>query len=219
LLAISTSQSLAPTWLAPRLGAFQVQNPDLAVRLSADNNLIDFSTGEFHAAIRIGRGDWPGLKAHFLFRSHVTPICSPAFRDRHDLRDPEQLLDVPRLSSGDRWWADWMAMVGVAQGDGPPRPGIRLDNQVLEANAALAGSGVAMMTPMFWRAELDGGRLVQPFPQLLIPPSSHWLVYPETRRGQRKIGAFREWLLAEIAREKTVEPAEIFREPWAERVT
>jgi LysR family transcriptional regulator, glycine cleavage system transcriptional activator len=206
LLSISTAQTFATTWLAPRLGNFQVRHADLAVRLSTDNRLIDFSTGEFHAAIRMGRGGWPGLKCHFMFRLNYSPICSAEFAAGHRLDDPGRLLDVPRLSASDRWWADWLAEAGVAARGGAPDPGLVLDNQVIEANAALAGAGIALMTPMFWRRELSAGRLVQPFDHIHITPNSHWLVYP-------KIAAFRDWLLAEVEAEKAREPAALFVEP------
>ena len=213
LLSISTAQTFATTWLAPRLGAFQVRHPDLAVRLSTDNRVVDFSTGEFHAAIRIGRGGWSGLKCHFLFRTHVTPICSPDFRDGHGLERPEQLLDVPWLSPADSWWRDWLAGAGVEPREIAPAAGLVLDSQVMEANAVRAGAGVAMMTPMFWRAELEAGRLVQPFPHILVTATSNWLVYPEPRRAQPKIRAFRDWLIAEIDALKASEPPEIFEPP------
>jgi LysR family transcriptional regulator, glycine cleavage system transcriptional activator len=213
LLSVSAAQTFATTWLAPRLGAFQIRHPDLAVRLSTDNRLVDFSTGEFHAAIRIGRGGYSGLKCHFLFRSHVAPICSAEFAARHRLERPEQLHDVQWLSPTDSWWRDWLKGVGVAARETETLPGLVLDSQVMEANAAFAGSGIAMMTPMFWRSELDSGRLVQPFDHLYFPGTSHWLVYPETRRSQPKIAAFREWLLGEVREMKKAEPAELFLEP------
>ena len=68
----------------------------------------------------------------------------------------------------------------------------------MEANAAFSGAGIAMMTPMFWREELKAGRLVQPFDHAHITNRSHWLVYPEGRRNQPKIAAFRDWMLAEV---------------------
>jgi LysR family glycine cleavage system transcriptional activator len=213
LLSISTAQTFATTWLAPRLGGFQIRHPDLAVRLSTDNRIIDFSTGEFHTAIRMGRGDWPGLKCHFMFRLHFSPICSAEFAARHRLERPEQLLDLPRLSPGDDWWRDWFALAGVAPRAGAAEPGLALDNQVMEANAALAGAGCALMTPMFWRRDLVAGRLVQPFPQLHLSGRSHWLVYPEGRRNQAKIAMFRDWLLAEVRETAKTEPPEIFRLP------
>jgi LysR family glycine cleavage system transcriptional activator len=213
LLSLSAAQTLATTWLAPRLGRFQVRHPSLAVRLSTDNRLVDFSTGEFHAAIRVGRGDWPGLKCHFLFRMAFSPICTPDFVRAHDLTRPEQLLDVPRLSPRDDWWADWLADLGIAAPAAAADPGLVLDNQVMEANAAFAGSGIAMMTPLFWRDELAAGRLVQPFPHLHVTGRSHWLVYPEGRRNQPKIAAFRDWLLAEVEAEKAREPPGLFEAP------
>jgi LysR family transcriptional regulator, glycine cleavage system transcriptional activator len=213
LLSISTAQTFATTWLAPRLGTFQIRHPDLAVRLSTDNRLIDFATGEFHAAIRMGSGNWPGLKCHFLFRLHFTPICTPEFVERHTLQRPEQLLSLPRLSPGDKWWGDWFAAAGVEVGEGAIDPGFTLDNQVMEANVALAGTSCALMTPMFWRGDLGSGRLVQPFDQLYLSGRSQWLVYPEGRRNQPKIATFRDWLLAEMRETARTEPAEVFVQP------
>ena len=212
ILSISAAQSLASEWLAPRLGAFQVRQPDLAVRLSTDNRMVDFTTGDYHAAIRVGLGEWSGLKSHFLFRLNFSPICSPEFLAEHPLERPEQLIDVPRLSTQDRWWRDWLTEAGVHCDDEAPA-GLQLDNQVVEANAVRAGSGVAMMTPMFWRNELATGRLVQPFPHIMVTDRSHWLVYPEVRRAQPKIAAFREWLLAEVRKTMQHEPPELFAEP------
>jgi LysR family glycine cleavage system transcriptional activator len=83
----------------------------------------------------------------------------------------------------------------------------------MEANAAFSGAGIAMMTPMFWRSELDQGRLVQPFEHLHFPGTSHWLVYPEGRRTQPKIAALRDWLLKEVREAARTEPVEIFQEP------
>jgi LysR family glycine cleavage system transcriptional activator len=213
LLSITTAQSFAMTWLAPRLGDFQVRHPQLAVRLSTDNRIVDFSSGEHHCAIRVGLGDWSGLRCHFLLRQHFTPICSAEFQRRHRLEQPEQLLAVPRLSAGDRWWQDWFGDVGVDAGDGAAPPGLGLDNQVMEANAAFAGAGIALMTPLFWRQELASGRLVQPFGHVHLSRTCQWLVYPEPRRNQPKIAAFRSWLLAAMAEEAKTGPKAVFEPP------
>lgn len=211
LLSISTAQTFATTWLAPRLGEFQVRHPGLAIKLSTDNALVDFTSGEDHAAIRMGRGGWSGLKCHFLFRLHVTPMCSAEFMAKHRLERPEQLLGLPCLGAGDRFWRGWFAQVGVEPPEEAPG-GLALDNQVMEASAAMAGAGAAMMTPAFWRAELGSGRLVQPFPELHFTGSSYWLVYPEPRRNQPKITAFRDWLLRAVRQMEATEPPEIFEE-------
>src|SRR4051812_2265797 len=147
VLSINTTQSVASQWLAPRLGLFQIERPDLAVRLRTDNGLVDFASDDADVALRMGRGPWPGLRRIFLFRLHAAPLCSPEFRDRHALAEPADLLRVPRLSTDDPWWKLWLGGAGVAEPDEPLRPGIRMDSQVVEGQAAMAGHGVAMLTP------------------------------------------------------------------------
>jgi LysR family glycine cleavage system transcriptional activator len=215
VLTISTTQTFASEWLAPRLGAFQLARPQLAVRLNAENDIIDFAKEERDVGVRSGRdcSVWPGLRCHFLFRLHASPICTPRFRDEHAIREPADLLRVPRLTPEDIWWRHWFEQVGIA----PPvaaAGGIRLDTQSMEGNAVRAGVGVAMLTPTFWRGAMAHGELVQLFPQINVEPTGYWLVYPEYKRHQPKITAVRDWLLAEVERMKQREPAAIF-EPLA----
>ncbi|HEV2746974.1 MAG TPA: transcriptional regulator GcvA [Allosphingosinicella sp.] len=217
VLTISTTQTFASNWIAPRLGSFQVERPELAVRLKTENKLIDFASEEIDVGIRSGHGDWPGLRHHFLFQFYSTPMCSPAFLDRHPLNTPGDILNVPRISAGDTWWKRWLARAGIVEPEGAKAPGIWLDSQVIEGNAAMAGHGVAMMSPIFWRNELASGRLVAPFPITSLDGFSYWLVYPEHKRNQTKIKAFREWLLRQMAVEAEAGPPEIFIEPKRER--
>jgi LysR family glycine cleavage system transcriptional activator len=212
VLVISTAQTFASNWLAGHLGAFQIARPELAVRLVTSNSLADFAREDADVAVRMGAGPWPGLRAHFLFHHHFTPMCTPDFRDRHRLREPGDVLRVPRLTPDDDWWKQWLNAAGVAVPE-ERSPGIRLDSQATEGQAAMAGHGVGMLTPMFWRAELAAGRLVQPFPLIACERRAHWLVYPEHKRGRTKIRAFREWLLAEVAMEAPAGPAAAFTPP------
>ena len=213
VLTISTAQTFASNWLAPRLGAFQIERPELAVRLQTGSRLVDFARDDVDVAIRMGSGPWPGLREHFLFRLHSTPICSPEFRDRHAIRTPEDLLRVPRLSPEDIWWKQWLAEMGVAEPEGVRPGGIRLDSQVTEGNAALAGHGVGMLTPLFWKAELASGRLVQLFPHIIAEPRALWLVYPEHKRGRAKLRGFRDWLLRAVGQEAATAPPAVFSPP------
>ncbi|HEX5181784.1 MAG TPA: LysR substrate-binding domain-containing protein [Allosphingosinicella sp.] len=212
VLSINTAQTVASTWLAPRLGSFQLERPELAVRVSTDNALIDFARDDADLAIRIGHGPWPGLRHHFLFRLHFTPVCTPEYRDRHGIETPEDLLRVPRLSPEDDWWKVWLGEAGLAV-PAERAGGIRLDSQVAEAQAVHAGHGIALMTPLFWRADLASGRLVQPFPLIASDGRAHWLLYPEHKRNRAKIRAFRDWLLREVAKEAGNAPATIFTPP------
>jgi LysR family glycine cleavage system transcriptional activator len=216
LLAISTAQTFASNWLSFRLGGFQIARPELAVRLHTSNAMTDFARDDVDVAIRMGSGPWPGLRQHFLFCLYGTPLCTPEFRDRHRLERPEDLLRVPRLNAHDWWWKQWLEEAGVVLEDAPARRGIRLDSQALEGNAALAGHGVGLLTPLYWRSELAAGRLVQPFDLVVVSGPALWLVYPEQKRGRAKIRAFRDWLLQEMAAEAGMAPADAFRTPSSE---
>ncbi|QXQ07178.1 transcriptional regulator GcvA [Sphingosinicellaceae bacterium] len=197
VLTISSSTTFASNWLAPRLGGFQLAQPDIAVRLHSSNTIVDFARDEVDAGIRSVRAPGPGLNAEPLFTADVTPMASPGFLSRHPMRVPADLLTVPRLSPDDDWWPLWFAAVGLAPD--PQRAGLRLDSQVIEGAAAIAGQGIAILSPQMWTRELADGRLVAPFAELASTGAGFWLVCPEGRRNVAKIKAFRAWLLAEVA--------------------
>ena len=49
------------------------------------------SGGRIDVALRSGTGEWPGLKADFLFRQHFAPVCTPEFVERHSLRERSRM--------------------------------------------------------------------------------------------------------------------------------
>ena len=201
VLTVSAVPSFAGNWLAPRIGGFQLRHPRLAVRLSTTPRLVDFAREEIDVALRAGRGPWPGLTAHRLLPMRFTPVCSPELLDRlGPVAGPADLLKLPLLTPDDVWWRAWFELAGVIAPELTARAAIVLDSQQIEGRAALAGQGVAMVSPEMWGPELASGRLVQLFNLVGDQGASFWLVYPEARRNAAKIRAWRDWLLEEIGR-------------------
>ncbi|RVT91239.1 transcriptional regulator GcvA [Sphingomonas crocodyli] len=201
VLTISAAPGIAASWLGPRLARFQISRPGIAVRLLATHELVDFARDSVDVGVRIGQGIWPGLRAIEMFPAEYTPMCSPAFIEKAGPFDtPADLLKVLRLNSDDIWWRAWFAHMKVDVGPDFDKSSIHVDSQVIESMAAMAGQGVAMLTPRFWVNEVAAGRLVQLFP-FVGSDASFWLVYPEHRHATAKIRAFREWLAAEVAAE------------------
>jgi len=66
-----------------RLSAFQEAHPGLTCA-SPSTGLVDFKSGDVDAAIRYGRGHWPGLRADWLMADELFPVCSlPCWRAKN----------------------------------------------------------------------------------------------------------------------------------------
>lgn len=207
VLSISCTNSFAHLWLAPRIGAFQMRHPGLAVRIMADDAVVDLAREGIDLAVRGGRGEWPGLEATLLTHNRLVPMCSPGWLDRHGpIADAQALHALPRLSPDDMWWHEWFAAMGVEAdpADGPP--GIALDSQVMEGRAAIAGQGIAILNHFLWKVEVEAGQLVEAVPSYVREIASYWLVYPPHARNAPKIKAFRDWISAEFATAIAADP-------------
>ena len=195
VLRLTATATMANGWLARHLGRFQAEQPGLDIRLDATDRLVDFAGEDVDVAIRSGRGDWPGLSADRLFDLDFAPACHPS-QVAHLPRPiaPAQALHLRRINPGDRWWDVWLKAQGLTAA-AAPAGGIRMDSQHAEGQAALAGHGLAMLTPALWRSELAAGQLVLPFEHVATEGEAYWIVCATGRRTARKIVRFRRWIL------------------------
>lgn len=211
VLTVSCSTTFGPNWLAPRIGAFQLRCPDIAVRLHTSNTLVDFAREDVDVAVRGGAGEWPGLCTHFLMRMPLMALASPGFLAASPpIGSPDDVMRLQRISPDDSWWRVWQEQVGGLGVDDGPR-GVRMDTQIAEGHAAIAGLGVAILNPMLWVGDMEAGRLVPVIEAEAFDPNDFWLVYPEHRRRVRKVRLFRQWLIETVAEEARIGPAAYFR--------
>ena len=196
VLAITTIQTFAGQWLAPRLGAFQLANPNIALRLDTWPELRDLLRDNLDLAIRSGNGEWPGLEAVWLMPSIFSPLCSPALCERLQLKAPRDLLHAPRIGEA-AWWRRWFAEAEVDTTEDHPGVVFQADVQQYEVASAMAGQGVALGSPIFFQREIAAGLLVQPFELAAHNSQGYFVAYPEERRRSPKIQRFRDWVLAE----------------------
>ena len=201
VLTVSTLASLAAKWLLPRLPAFQEAHPGIDVRITTSTALVDFKSGGVDAAIRYGRGHWPGLRADWLMADELFPVCSPALitGDR-PLRSPEDLAQQTLLHTSAGYnddWRLWLTAAGL-----PPNiskhPGLTFDLILVTVQAAIDGLGVAMGRTSYVEADIAKGRLVVPFKIALPADAGFYLVSPEARADSPKLSAFRHWLVASL---------------------
>jgi LysR family glycine cleavage system transcriptional activator len=202
VLVISTMQTIAGNWLAPRLGSFQLLHPEYAVRLDISSHLVDLDSEGVDVVIRSGKGQWLGLNSHFLLTQTFTPVCSPHYIAREGRAEtPDQMLNHVLIDRNDVWWAIWFEAAGLPRDAFVTRASIDVDTQQMAAILAVAGSGIALVSPAFVKEDLASGRLVELFDITATSGSDYYLAYSEHRRNHPKIRAFRDWILKET--EKT----------------
>jgi LysR family glycine cleavage system transcriptional activator len=201
VLTVSTLASLAAKWLLPRLSAFQEEHPGIDVHITTSTSLVDFQNGDVDAAIRYGRGQWPGLRADWLMADELFPVCSPALlKADKPLRFPQDLAHWTLLhSSGgyDDDWRLWLTAAGLPT-DISKHPGLTFDLIFMTVQAAIDGIGVAMGRTSYVEADIAKGRLVVPFKITLPADAGFYLVSPEATADAPKLSAFRQWLKASI---------------------
>ena len=205
-LMLSTVPSFAAKWLVPRLGRFRAAHPEIDLRISASLRLVDFAREDFDVAVRMGRGNYPGLRVDALFGEVMFPVCSPGLLTGpkplgrpEDLRHHVLLHDVDvfasAFSSVPQAWRLWLERAGVHDIDVERGP--VFEDSAMLLDAAIEGQGVALGRSALVAADLAAGRLVKPFDISLPFELTHYLVCPEATADRPRIAAFRAWLLAE----------------------
>lgn len=203
-LRVSTIASFAAKWLLPRLMRFRAEHPRIDVLVSASNEPVDLKAGEFDAAIRYGKGDYPGLETVHLMGDEILPLCSPRLLEgEHPLRSPSDLRyhtllhDEVHRTADDPDWRAWLRHAGTSGVDPDRGPGFSDLGLVLQA--AIDGHGVALGRLSVAADDLAAGRLVEPFGPRIRSGFSYRLLYLAERADDRCIAAFRDWLLEETA--------------------
>jgi LysR family glycine cleavage system transcriptional activator len=201
-LTVSVAPSFAAKWLMPRLGRFEAAHPEIEVWVNTGLELVDFASGEIDLAIRYGSGRYPGLEVTRLLSETVSPVASPELLAEHPL---DRLVDLaahtllhdgsPDADESCPDWAMWLAARGVKGVDGARGPRFNQSSLVIEA--AVNGRGVALAKQTLAQADLDAGRLVQPFEDATAVDFAYFIVHPKAKARLKQVRAFTAWLTAE----------------------
>lgn len=198
-LRVSTMESFAAKWLAPRLHRFHRDHPDLKVRIETGNEHADLGRDGVDVAIRYGPGGYAG--AERFLDATVFPVCSPslAATTQRPLTSPGDLANhtlVHDESAVDRNgvpdWAAWLEAVGAKGVDSSRGPVFA--SIYLAQEAAIAGHGVALGVAPLVEDDLNRGRLVRPFEHAMPNAYAFWVVRPPGSGGNPAAEAFCRWL-------------------------
>ena len=202
-LTVTVSPSFAAKWLVLRLHRFQERFPEIDVRISASDEIVDLTKGDFDMAIRYGTGRYPGLDVELLLKNEVFPACSPQLltsgpplRTPDDLRHHALIHDLaverdPLVPT----WPMWLRAAGVKGVSGTS--GLSFSGSHLALDAAIAGHGVVLAYSTIAAADLAAGRLVRLFSLALPDLFAYYIVTARGALERPKVKAFRNWLREE----------------------
>lgn len=200
---VSVSPSFAVKWLVPRLDRFRRQHPDIDVRISANDRMVDPVREKVDLCIRYGSGRYPKLDTTRLLTDQVFPVCSPQLLaagpklekaedlTNHVLLQDEMMKHDPHRPD----WTKWFAAAGVTGVD--PSRGFSFSHASMMLDAAAAGQGVALGRSTLVADDVASGRLVRLFETSFTCGFGYYIAVPRGVPLGPRIQAFRDWLLQE----------------------
>lgn len=191
-LTISTLPAFATRWLIPRLPGFTNRYPDIDVAVRATQELEPPGRDGIVAAIRYGRGPWPGLTARRLFGEQLFPVCAPGFRNGRLPERPADLATLPLLRHQRQPWSPWFQAAGLHLPE--PARGPLFSEMSLLLEAAAAGQGIALARAALVEGDLAGGRLVRLFDIDCPDQFAYHLVWRMAEDEDPRLAAFTAWL-------------------------
>lgn len=203
-LRVSTVESFAAKWLAPRLHRFHRDYPELKVRIETGNEHADVARGAVDLAIRYGAGGYTGVSCERLMDAPVFPVCAPTLLDdeQRPLRKPEDLRHHTLLHDegatgrpGVPDWSAWLKASGATRVDATRGPVFA--SIYLAQEAAVAGHGVALGVGPLVTEDLQRGRLAKPFEHFLPNAYAFWMLCPQDTDRKPAVAAFCQWLRRE----------------------
>lgn len=197
VLNVSMMPSFLQKWLMPRLAGFYNAKPQIDLRINVDNALVNFDQSDMHAAVRLGTGNWAGLKSVKLMDDWILPVCS-----RRLLRKigPVQSVDALQndlLFAPSGVWDAWFREFGESIRDS--RWSL-LNDSISILMAAEQGEGVALSRWSLVSRDIGAKRLVRPIDTAVKADWSHYFVAPPHYFDLPKVADFRDWLLDHCSR-------------------
>ncbi len=196
VLQVSLLASFATHWLAPRLGDFSREHPDIDLQLNTSIAHADLAHGEADVAIRYGQGGWPEVDARLLMPERLSPVCSPALLAQRSRPGLKALADFPLLLSHARTQFEWRLWSEAAHVDISENRSVMLHDYNIVLQAAAAGQGVAIGRLGLIADKLRSGELVPMFPEHIFSPPQlgYWLL---TAPGEPSAAAsaFVNWIV------------------------
>ena len=211
-VSLSTFPSFASLWLLPRLPEFERLQPEIDIRISAADRLVDLDDPDTDLALRQCRPSDAPPSAQRMFGEVLTPVIGASLADAiargaaPPLAQPRDLaactlieMDDERPGTDLLGWPHWLQQHGLSHV--VPRRWISVNYTHQQVQTALAGQGVALARlPMVYDA-LSRGDLIEPFGAAgrASSPFVYWQILLSSAKPRPELEHFMRWV-SEAAR-------------------
>jgi DNA-binding transcriptional LysR family regulator len=204
-LKLTCGVSFGERFIAPAIGEFVAQHPQLVFDLEVSDRAVDLVEEGFDLAVRIGSISQQGLVSRRLGWTQIVCCASPAYLARHGTpRAPEELAERECLSYTlvpvpNEWRFENSQGQSYALSVSPRH---RANNGRMLAALAAANLGVIIEPDFIVSPEVKSGALVRLLADYTLPRAPIAAVYPSRRHLSAKVRTFVDFLAARFAHEQ-----------------
>ncbi|MET3442472.1 DNA-binding transcriptional LysR family regulator [Variovorax paradoxus] len=195
-LRVAVTPTFSRQILLPRLALFRDAYPNIELMLQVTTPVRNMTAEEADIELRFGTGPFHDREFFQLLADEVSPVCSPAYRERHGpfdgfATDAEvsraQLLRTPLEA-----WRTWFKACGIGLPE--PAAGHQFHDLGLALDAAAEDFGVVLMHLKLGSAWLESGRLVRLSKASVPSPNAYFICWRPGAMERWECATFVEWL-------------------------
>ncbi|MGX9719904.1 LysR substrate-binding domain-containing protein [Stenotrophomonas acidaminiphila] len=204
-LRFTVPYSVGINWIAPLLGQFQAQYPEIRVDMHLGNETLDLISGETDLALRIGTLPDSNLIARKLGSLRTQVFASPAYIQRHgEPRHPQELqyhrtlaVRKQHQSQNNRFvWS--LAEDGGQMQEFPVNP-LLVANDTAALNSMLvAGEGLMLSSDVMAKPFIESGMLRRVLAGWTGPDYDFSAVFAGGGMVSPKVRAFVDFLVEKL---------------------
>ncbi|TKT78459.1 LysR family transcriptional regulator [Aquamicrobium sp. LC103] len=200
-LVISASVAFSHFWLLPNISDFRRANPEIKLKIVAQDSSANLLGEDIDIAIRYGNGNWPDGKAIKLFGDDIFPVCSPGYLAEHGAPDcvadlfQHDLIASDSLNPSWTGWKQWMGAFGYSSDHCKITLSCNFYTDAIYA--ALRGEGIALGWQRLVSDLLQHKQLIRVMAESVRTRDAYYIVLKTAPVRKPAVQSFLTWIRSE----------------------
>ena len=200
LLRVSIPNTFGRLHVAPCIAEFMNLYPDVSLEITQNDSFDDLMLKKLDVAIRIGQLSDSTMKAKKISPNIRRLVASKSYVEKYGYpRNPEDLtnhrcLHFAPLQQGKKW----LLTKGKVTRKISVEPRLTSDDASALFEAAIDGSGIALLADFITREHLETNKLIEVLPDWTLASSDIYAIYPNIGYLPKKTRVFIDFFTAKI---------------------